>query len=115
VREVRASTRLTETAACLVAAEGDPGANLERLMKLMDDDAQERKRILEVNPRHPLIRNLGELWQRDPASSHIALWAEMLYDQAQLSEGVVDDPARLVRRIHDLLVTVSDGVVHGKS
>jgi molecular chaperone HtpG len=114
VREVRASTRLTETASCLVAAEGDPGANLERLMKMMDDGTQERKRILEVNPRHPLVRNLGELWRRDPASSHIALWAEMLHDQALLSEGVVEDPARLVRRIQDLLVAVSDQVVKPK-
>ena len=111
VRDVRLSTRLTETAACLVAEEGDPGANLERLMKLMDDGAQEHKRILELNPAHPLVRNLSELAQRDPASSHIALWAEMLYDQALLSEGVVPDPAKLVRRIQDLLVTVSDGVL----
>ena len=113
VDEVRVSKRLTDTASCLVSKEGDPGANLERLMKLMDEGTNERKRILEVNPAHPLVQNLGVLAARDPSSSHLSLWAEMLYDQALLSEGVVEDPAKLVQRIQHLLVQASTAVVKG--
>jgi molecular chaperone HtpG len=113
VDEVRLSKRLTDTASCLVSKEGDPGANLERLMKLMDEGTHERKRILEVNGAHPLVRNLGTLAERDPGSSHLTTWSEMLYAQALLSEGVVADPAELVQRIQDLLVQASDAVVKG--
>jgi molecular chaperone HtpG len=105
VVSVRASRRLTETASCLVSRQGDPSANLERLMKAFDEDKVEaKKRILEVNPSHPIVESLGLLAERDPASPRIQLFGEMLYDQALLSEGVVEDPARLVRRIQDLLV-----------
>ena len=104
VQAVRASRRLTETASCLVSQQGDPSANLERLMKAFDEDKVEaKKRVLEVNPNHPIVQSIGLLAERDPQSSRIQVYGEMLYDQALLSEGVVEDPARLVRRIQDLL------------
>lgn len=111
VHDVRLSSRLTETASCLVAKEGDPGANLERIMKMLDDRAQQKKRILELNPRHALVKNLAKLVLKDAASPRIQLWSEMLHDQALLSEGVVEDPATLVKRIQDLLVESSEAVV----
>jgi molecular chaperone HtpG len=107
VDEVRVTHRLTETASCLVSREGDPGANMERIMKILDERAEERKRILEVNPDHPFVKNLATLVERDRNASHIELWSEMLYDQALLSEGVIEDSARLVKRIQDLLVESS--------
>ncbi len=107
VKDVRASRRLTDSPSCLVAAEGDPGANMERIMKMVDQEAPERKRILELNPTHPIIKNLGALAQKDPSSERVQTWAELLYDQALLAEGVVEDPAKLVRRITDLLTQVS--------
>ncbi|MBI4700603.1 MAG: molecular chaperone HtpG [Deltaproteobacteria bacterium] len=113
VDEVRPSTRLTDSACCLVSKTGDPGANLDRLMKMLDEKAVEHRRILEVNPNHPLIKNAAALAERDPGSSHLQLWAELLFDQALLAEGVVADPAKLVSRIQDLLVQVSSAVVGG--
>ncbi len=107
VSDVRLSARLTETASCLVSKAGAPGANLERIMKILDERAGEAKRLLEINPDHPFVKNLAELVARDPASPRIALWSEMLYDQALLSEGQVEDPARLVSRIQELLVESS--------
>jgi molecular chaperone HtpG len=111
VDEVRVSKRLTETASCLVAKAGDPGANLERLMKMIDDSAGQNKRVLELNPDHALVRNLAKLVEQNRDAPQIALWSEMLYDQALLSEGVVEDPARLVRRIQELLVESSARLV----
>ncbi len=111
VSDVRPSTRLTETASCLVSRKGDPGANLERLMKMFDERAQEKKRILEVNTKHPIVLNIGKLAQRDADSDAIKLWSEVLLDQAQLSEGVVEDPHSLVQRIQALLVAASTKAV----
>ncbi len=112
VAAVRASRRLTETASCLVSLAGDPSANLERLMKAFEEDKVDaKKRVLEINPNHPIVRNIGLLAQREPESSRIQAYGEMLYDQALLSEGVVEDPARLVRRIQVLLAESAERAV----
>src|SRR5262249_42140675 len=66
VKDVRFTRRLTDSASCLVAAEGDPGANMQRIMKMLDAGAEESPRILELNPSHPIIRNLSALAAKDP-------------------------------------------------
>ncbi len=113
VDEVRMTSRLTETASCLVSREGDPGANLERIMKMLDEAATERKRTLEVNLEHPFLKNLAAVIEKDSKSPRIQLWSEMLYDQALLSEGVIEDPAKLVKRIQDLLIESSAHALDG--
>lgn len=113
VKDVRLSKRLTDSASCLVAVEGDPGANMERILKMMDARAEESKRILELNPSHPFVQNLSALAAKEPESDRVKGWAEMLYDQALLAEGVIMDPAKLVRRIQDLLTEVSAAAIKG--
>jgi len=111
VKDVRVSRRLTDSASCLVADEGDPGANMERIIKTVDPSATESKKILELNPSHPVVKNLDALAARDPDSDRLAAWSELLLDQAMLLEGVVKDPRELVRRIQDLLTEVSAAAV----
>lgn len=111
VKDVRVSKRLTDSASCLVAADGDLGVNMERIMRMMGEDAPEAKRILELNAESPIIKNLSTLASRDPASENIKLWSEMLYEQALLSEGVVTDPAKLVSHIQDLLTRASNAAI----
>jgi molecular chaperone HtpG len=111
VKDVRLSRRLTDSASCLVADDGDPGANLERIMKLVDQKSDEAKRILELNPDHAIVQNLAALAEREPTSPRLGAWAELLLDQALLAEGVVSDPAALVRRVQDLLVEVSSSAL----
>lgn len=113
VKDVRFSKRLTDSASVLVAAEGDPGANLERILKMIDKDAKEAKRILEINPQHAIVKNLAAVAQREPESARVKAWSELLYDQALLTEGVVEDPATLVKRIQDLLTEVSSAAAKG--
>jgi len=113
VKDVRVSRRLTDSASCLVAAEGDPGANFERIMKMMDQSTQESRRILELNAGHPIVQNLNKLAERDPSSERVQQWSELLYDQALLAEGVVPDPSKLVRKIQDLLTQVSSAALQG--
>lgn len=111
VKDVRLSKRLTDSASVLVADEGDPGANFERIMKMIDERTQETKRILELNPDHQIVKNINTLAQKEPESDRIKAWSELLLDQALLTEGVVQDPAKLVARIQELLVQVSSAAV----
>jgi len=98
VKEVRLTNRLTESPACLVADESDPGANLERIMKAMGQDAPSSKPILEINPDHALIKKL------DASSDDFADWAQVLFDQAALSEGAqIKNPADYVKLVNKLL------------
>ena len=99
VKEVRLTNRLTESPACLVADANDPGANLERIMKAMGQDAPSTKPILEINPDHALIKGLSA------DSDDFADWAQVLFDQAALSEGAqIKDPANYVKLVNRLLV-----------
>jgi len=99
VKEVRLTNRLTESPACLVADENDAGANLERIMKAMGQDAPTSKPILELNPDHPIIKQLNV------ESDAFEDWAQVLFDQAALSEGAqIKDPANYVKLVNKLLV-----------
>ena len=98
VKEVRLTNRLTESPACLVADANDPGANLERIMKAMGQDAPTSMPILEINPEHALIKGLNI------DSDNFSGWAQVLYDQAVLSEGAqLKDPANYVKLVNSLL------------
>ena len=110
VKDVRFSRRLTDSASCLVADEGDPGANMERIMKMIDGKTEDSPRILELNPPHPIIKNLSALAKANPASPRLVAWSELLLDQALLAEGVLEDPLELMKRIQGLLTEVSESV-----
>jgi len=102
VKDVRVSSRLTDSAACLVSDEGDISGHLERLLKQAGQAAPARKPILEINPSHPL---LGPL-KADP--DKCAQWAPLLFDQAVLAEGgQLEDPAGFVKRLNDMFVGLS--------
>ena len=102
VKEVRVSSRLTDSASCLVSDEGEISGHLERLLKQAGQTAPARKPILEINTGHPLVAPLKV------DSSRSAQWATLLFDQAVLAEGgQLEDPAGFVRRLNDLLVGLS--------
>ena len=88
VKDVRTSTRLTDSPVCLVAEEGDMDMHLERLLKAHNQIDEGSARVLEINPKHALIRNLaafaGEKNGKDPVLDDAAF---LLLDQARLIEG----------------------------
>jgi molecular chaperone HtpG len=105
---VRASSRLTESAVVLVDAEDALSANMERILKQAHQEiGRSAKRVLEVNPSHPLIRNLADL-QKKGKEHEVAELAELLYDDAMLLEGTVTEPAALGRRLQQFLVQASE-------
>jgi molecular chaperone HtpG len=102
VKEVRVSTRLTDSASCLISDEGDISGHLERLLKQAGQAAPARKPILEINPAHPLVAPIRTETHRAQQ------WATLLHDQAVLAEGgQLEDPAGFVRRLNDLLLSLS--------
>jgi len=102
VKEVRVSTRLTESPSCLVADEHDMGGNLARILKAAGQKVPQAAPILEINPGHAIVRRLKA---GDPA---LADWAGLLFDQALLAEGgQLDDPAGFVRRSNALLLALA--------
>ena len=104
VKDVRVSTHLTDSAVCLVADEGDLDMRLERLLRQHQKLDQASKRILEVNPKHPLIARLAALAGKEGAASALGDFAWVLLDQARILEGEqLPDPPAFARRLSDLL------------
>ena len=106
VKQVRLSSRLTTSPACVVGDAGDLTPTLEKMYKAMGQELPPVKRILELNPTHPLVTALqdayaasgGEQTKRAP----LAETAELLYDLALLAEGGdLNDPAKFVRLVAD--------------
>ena len=100
VKDVRASDRLTDSPVCLVADEGDVDMHLARLLKQHQQVDQISARILEINPRHELIKVLAESLSKEGAADALADAAELLLEQALILEGEpLPDPAGFSRRL----------------
>ncbi|MGH6647448.1 molecular chaperone HtpG [Aquabacterium sp.] len=96
-KDVRITTRLVDSPACLVVEEGDISGHLARLLKQAGQEAPSSLPVLEVNPEHALVRKLDVSEQFDDL-------AHIVFDQAMLAEGGhLDDPAAYVRRVNTLL------------
>ncbi len=105
VKEVRFSSRLTESACCLVADEYGLNANMERIMKAMNQEVPKSKRILELNPNHPIVQVLEEMYAADNTNPRLADYCGLLLDQALLTEGSpIKDPLKFTRLVSELMV-----------
>lgn len=104
VKDVRLSSRLTSSAVCLVGEEGDMSPQLEKLMAQMGQDVPKVKRILELNPEHPVMEKLKSTFEADESSEALKGYAELLYGQAVLAEGgQLQDAARFSGLVADLM------------
>jgi molecular chaperone HtpG len=98
-KDVRVTSRLVDSPACIVVEEGDMSAHLARLLKQAGQQAPSTKPILEVNPQHALVKRL------ESDDTRFDDLAQILFDQALLSEGgQLEDPAAYVQRVNRLLV-----------
>ncbi|WBO62632.1 molecular chaperone HtpG [Streptomyces camelliae] len=104
VKDVRLTTRLTSSPACLVSdADGIPPA-LEKMYKAMGQDLPPVKRILELNPEHPLVSGLRAAYEQRAGDPELTETAELLYGTALLAEGGdLADPARFAKLLADRL------------
>ncbi len=107
VKDVRLSTRLTESPACLITDAFGITPTLARLYRATGQDVPVGKRILELNPNHPLVTRLRDVYKNaddDAARAVAAETAELLYGTALLAEGgALEDPARFAELLADRL------------
>jgi molecular chaperone HtpG len=104
VSDVRLSTRLKESASCLVADRDAMTAHYERLMHKLGRADGDSKRVLELNGSHPAVSALRDIFTNDANDLRIESYGRLLYEQAVIAEGSkLKDPAGFARRVNDLL------------
>jgi molecular chaperone HtpG len=100
--DVRVSSRLTTSPACIVANEPE---NENSLAHRLRGSGLPIQPVLEINPQHPLIQRLN----REPADPRLAEWAQVLFSQAVLTLGArIEEPAAFVARLNDLLTALTE-------
>jgi TNF receptor-associated protein 1 len=106
VAEVKPSDRLVGSPALALNADKFQSPHLRRMMKAMArDGAESPLRVnLEINPRHAVIRRLDATREADAAKAKLV--AEQILDNALISAGLLDDPTRMVARLHKLMETL---------
>ncbi len=100
IKEVKLSKRLTDSAVCLVSEGSGSAAHMERLMKSMGQNIPVSKRILEINPDHPIYQKMLHL-----NTSQQVDWTDLLYQQALLNEGTpLENPLKFSQKISNLML-----------
>ncbi len=101
-KDVKVSTRLVDSPACLVVGEGELSPQMIQMLKQMGQDVPESKPTLEVNPDHPLIKKLESSEQ---SAEDFDKLAQVIFDQALLADGgQLEDPAAYLKRVNELLM-----------
>ncbi|MDQ7029762.1 MAG: molecular chaperone HtpG [Ardenticatenia bacterium] len=103
VADVRASQHLITSPCRLVAPESGPERELARVRRLLDQEFEVPKRILELNPRHTLVRHLATMQATTPDDPLLPMIVEQLFENALLVEGLLPNPAAMTPRIQALM------------
>ncbi|WP_110458054.1 molecular chaperone HtpG [Shewanella algidipiscicola] len=101
VSDVKVTTRLTDTPACVVAGEGEMSSQMIKLMQAAGQAVPETKPVFELNPEHPLVARLDN----EQDDEVFGQWSELLLQQAQLSEkGSLADPSAFIKLMNKMLL-----------
>jgi molecular chaperone HtpG len=105
IKEVRLSARLKSSAVCLVGDEHDPTPRMQRILEQLGQTPHKVKRILELNPSHPLIPKLQAMYQESKTDPRLKLYADLLLGQAHLADsGQVPDPAAFSKAVSEIML-----------
>jgi len=105
VKEVRLSSRLTHSPSCLILDEGALSPHIEAMLRQAGQEVPRQKPILEINPAHPILQKLQELFEKDGTDPRLRDYARLLYGQAVLAEGgQLEDPATFTRDLCELML-----------
>jgi molecular chaperone HtpG len=114
VSDVVESKRLSDSPCVLVTAQGGMGQNMERLMKMADREFAGPKRVLEINPKHIIVKNMGALLTKDRDAQQLKDWAHLLVDYVLLGEGKVEDPQRVTQTLQSVMVAATGSFIEGE-
>ncbi|WP_234979141.1 molecular chaperone HtpG [Desulfococcus multivorans] len=104
VKDVRASSHLKASVACLSGDAQDMSAYMEKLLKASGGHVPDTKRILELNTAHPVIEKINTVFEKDPNDPILADYGRLLLDMAIISEGgKIDDPSRFNQMVGNLM------------
>ncbi|WP_373498823.1 molecular chaperone HtpG [Desulfococcus sp.] len=104
VKEVKASSHLRESVACLSGDAHDMSAYMEKLLKASGGQPPETKRILELNTKHPVIEKINAVFEKDRNDPVLEDYSRLLLDMAVISEGgKIEDPSRFNRMVGNLM------------
>ena len=104
VDDVRVTNRLTDSPACIVLNEQDMAMHMQRILKEAGHEMPSTKPILEINPDHPIVKQLDG----EKSKKKFDDWSAILFDQALLAEGgQLDDPAGFVAKLNKMLVAIA--------
>jgi len=105
LKDVRLTSRLKESAACLVASENAPDPRMEQILARLGQGAGPSPRVLELNPEHPTVKAVLSRYQADPADPRLEGYAHLFLDQALIAEGShPEDPTAFLARLNELMV-----------
>jgi molecular chaperone HtpG len=100
VSDVRLTERLSDSAARLVDPEGSLGQEMQRVYRMMDRDFEVPRKVLELNPKHPILVRMKDLAEEGRLNKIVI---EQIYENALLLEGLHPDPAGMISRLQELM------------
>lgn len=103
VLDVRASQRLVDSPACLVGDEAQMSGHMDKVLRMMNKNTELPKRVLELNPKHPLVRGLERRLAADKNDPFLARACEQLFEGCMLLDGYLTDPHHFVERMNSIL------------
>lgn len=105
IKEVKPSTHLKDSVACLSGDQYDLSPYMEKILKAGGQQLPSIKRVLELNMEHPLIDKIKGIYDKDKDSNDLKNYTDLLYDMAVISEGgKLDNPSRFSKLVGDLMV-----------
>ena len=108
--EVRESKRLSESPCCIVSSDGT-SANIQKLMKMVSPDYQAGPKIFEINPKHPLIKNLAEILESGENSDIVEQCCQQLFDNALIMDDLISNPREMIPRLNEMMQKTTDLVL----
>ena len=107
IKEVRPSTRLTDSVACLSGNTYDMSGYMEKILKSAGQKTPENKRVLELNMAHPVMEKIHAMFEKDKNDAQLNNYIHLLLDLAVIGEGgKVDDPSRFSKLVGNLMAAV---------
>jgi len=104
IKDVRPSTHLKDSVACLSSDEGEMSAYMEKIMQATGQNAPDTKRVLELNADHPAVLKMKELFEKDRRDIRLKDYSQLLFDMAVIGEGgKIDNPSRFNKQVGELL------------
>ncbi len=105
VKDVRLSGRLKDSACCLVGDAGDLDPRMEKMLRAMGQEVPQQKKVLEINPGHPLLDTMKNILEKDSSASILEEYTALLFDQALLLSGAKPkDPVLFSQYVSRLMI-----------